>query len=206
MLRELGLGLRLGFFVVIPLILSRFVYLAFDFDLLRDRDVDSWFLIAFLVVVVVAVLTIVFRGVFSSSLYYMLPTKRPGEGEVVEQETDTENNTNSTGFTKKYRIVAAGIADSTVNNDDDDSIELNFDDNNSFDEVAAMALGDHSITHIDEDLHSRQLAVYGRETMRRLFGSNVLVSGMQGLGVEIGKIFQHLAFTECVPQFWCFLN
>jgi hypothetical protein len=39
---------------------------------------------------------------------------------------------------------------------------------------------------IDEDLHSRQLAVYGRETMKRLFGSNVLVSGLQGLGAEIG--------------------
>jgi ubiquitin-activating enzyme E1 len=40
---------------------------------------------------------------------------------------------------------------------------------------------------IDEDLHSRQLAVYGRETMRKLFASNVLISGMQGLGVEIAK-------------------
>ncbi|KAG2559580.1 hypothetical protein PVAP13_8KG176700 [Panicum virgatum] len=40
---------------------------------------------------------------------------------------------------------------------------------------------------IDEDLHSRQLAVYGRETMKRLFGSNVLVSGLQGLGAEIAK-------------------
>lgn len=49
-----------------------------------------------------------------------------------------------------------------------------------------MALGDSNSTDIDEDLHSRQLAVYGRETMRRLFASNVLVSGMQGLGAEIG--------------------
>ena len=40
---------------------------------------------------------------------------------------------------------------------------------------------------IDEDLHSRQLAVYGRETMRRLFYANVLISGLHGLGVEIGK-------------------
>ncbi|KAL8039074.1 hypothetical protein ABFX02_10G011800 [Erythranthe guttata] len=40
---------------------------------------------------------------------------------------------------------------------------------------------------IDEDLHSRQLAVYGRETMRRLFASNILISGMQGLGAEIAK-------------------
>jgi ubiquitin-activating enzyme E1 len=40
---------------------------------------------------------------------------------------------------------------------------------------------------IDEDLHSRQLAVYGRETMKRLFASNVLVSGLNGLGAEIAK-------------------
>jgi ubiquitin-activating enzyme E1 len=51
---------------------------------------------------------------------------------------------------------------------------------------------------IDEDLHSRQLAVYGRETMRRLFGSNVLVSGMQGRGAEIGtndEIFKSFFFN-----------
>jgi ubiquitin-activating enzyme E1 len=41
--------------------------------------------------------------------------------------------------------------------------------------------------NIDEDLHSRQLAVYGRETMRRLFVSNVLISGLHGLGIEIGN-------------------
>ncbi|XP_043724926.1 ubiquitin-activating enzyme E1 1-like isoform X3 [Telopea speciosissima] len=50
-----------------------------------------------------------------------------------------------------------------------------------------MALGDGNPPDIDEDLHSRQLAVYGRETMRRLFGSNILISGMQGLGCEIAK-------------------
>jgi ubiquitin-activating enzyme E1 len=52
---------------------------------------------------------------------------------------------------------------------------------------AAMAAAGRG-TEIDEDLHSRQLAVYGRETMKRLFGSNVLVSGLQGLGAEIGKL------------------
>lgn len=40
---------------------------------------------------------------------------------------------------------------------------------------------------IDEDLHSRQLAVYGRETMRRLAGAHILISGMKGLGVEVAK-------------------
>lgn len=42
---------------------------------------------------------------------------------------------------------------------------------------------------IDEDLHSRQLAVYGREAMKRLFGANILVSGLRGLGVEVGKFY-----------------
>lgn len=48
-------------------------------------------------------------------------------------------------------------------------------------------IGGGQPAEIDEDLHSRQLAVYGRETMRRLFASNVLISGMQGLGAEIAK-------------------
>jgi hypothetical protein len=39
---------------------------------------------------------------------------------------------------------------------------------------------------IDEDLHSRQLAVYGRESMRRMAASNILIVGLAGLGVEIG--------------------
>lgn len=56
--------------------------------------------------------------------------------------------------------------------------------------MAPFSSNDSSNNHeIDEDLHSRQLAVYGRETMRRLFASNVLISGMQGLGVEIGNAF-----------------
>ncbi|KAI3963531.1 hypothetical protein MKW92_025731 [Papaver armeniacum] len=50
-----------------------------------------------------------------------------------------------------------------------------------------MAMGDGSSNDIDEDLHCWQLAVYGRETMRRLFGANVLISGMNGLGAEIAK-------------------
>lgn len=40
---------------------------------------------------------------------------------------------------------------------------------------------------LDENLHSRQLAVYGREAMQRLATSNVLISGANGLGLEIGE-------------------
>jgi ubiquitin-activating enzyme E1 len=42
------------------------------------------------------------------------------------------------------------------------------------------------VPEIDDDLHSRQLAVYGRETMKRLLGSNVLVYVLQGISAEIG--------------------
>ncbi|XP_067908159.1 ubiquitin-like modifier-activating enzyme 1 isoform X2 [Heterodontus francisci] len=40
---------------------------------------------------------------------------------------------------------------------------------------------------IDEGLYSRQLYVLGHEAMKRMKDSNVLISGMQGLGVEIAK-------------------
>ncbi|WIA10070.1 hypothetical protein OEZ85_010280 [Tetradesmus obliquus] len=40
---------------------------------------------------------------------------------------------------------------------------------------------------LDENLHSRQLAVYGREAMRRMAGANILVAGANGVGVEVAK-------------------
>ncbi|KAJ0987625.1 hypothetical protein J5N97_005981 [Dioscorea zingiberensis] len=42
-------------------------------------------------------------------------------------------------------------------------------------------------TEIDEELYCRQLPVYGIETMRKLARSNVLISGLSGLGAEIAK-------------------
>ncbi|OMO86396.1 Molybdenum cofactor biosynthesis, MoeB [Corchorus olitorius] len=65
---------------------------------------------------------------------------------------------------------------------------------------------------IDEDLHSRQLGVYGHETMRRLFASNVLISGMQGLGAEKLQLnyeavlfeFDHVTVSEFVSCFYNF--
>jgi len=38
---------------------------------------------------------------------------------------------------------------------------------------------------IDEDLQSRQLAVYGKESMKKLAYAKVLISGLNGLGAEI---------------------
>ena len=40
---------------------------------------------------------------------------------------------------------------------------------------------------IDEGLYSRQLYVLGHDAMRKMGTANVLISGMKGLGVEIGE-------------------
>lgn len=116
------------------------------------------------------------RGFLTSCLHYMLPRKRAAvEGEVVDDTT-----TSSSAF-KKSRIGGSGSASNHSNSGDKLTV------GNSGSEVTiTMAMEDGNPQDIDEDLHSRQLAVYGRETMRRLFASNVLVSGMQGLGAEIG--------------------
>ncbi|EOY34576.1 Ubiquitin-activating enzyme E1 1 isoform 2, partial [Theobroma cacao] len=124
----------------------------------------------------------------------MLPRKRAGEGEVVEGESENNNNSNNikdiavTSPIKKHRFSAAAAADLTANNN---TVAIGNNSSNhssgSVLEPTIMAPGDANHNDIDEDLHSRQLAVYGRETMRLLFASNILISGMNGLGAEIAK-------------------
>ncbi|OMO82888.1 Ubiquitin/SUMO-activating enzyme E1 [Corchorus capsularis] len=141
-----------------------------------------------------------FCGFFGSLRLYMLPRKRAAADGVVVVESDTEttanNNNAATSSFKKQRLhsciiaAAASTDSSTKNGDNSASVGGNSDQSNTRvveSSPSIMALGDANHTEIDEDLHSRQLAVYGRETMRRLFASNILISGMQGLGVEIAK-------------------
>jgi len=47
--------------------------------------------------------------------------------------------------------------------------------------------GDADVAGIDEALYSRQLYVLGHAAMKRMASSNVLISGMGGLGIEIAK-------------------
>lgn len=42
-------------------------------------------------------------------------------------------------------------------------------------------------SEIDEGLYSRQLYVLGHDAMRRMASSDVLISGLGGLGVEVAK-------------------
>ncbi|KAK9668516.1 hypothetical protein RND81_13G066100 [Saponaria officinalis] len=115
----------------------------------------------------------------------MLPIKRPVEGEADVDVTVT-NTVNDAR--KKPCLISTATAIAAAS-----SVPFNGTDNCVSDR-STMGLSDGKTNgvnsnpaEIDEDLHSRQLAVYGRETMRRLFASNILVSGLQGLGAEIAK-------------------
>lgn len=117
---------------------------------------------------------------FRRLLHFMLPKKRISSEKEVVTEIDSSD---SEGLVKKHRIDCS----TEDGNSGGDSISSERSDRRG---VLDMALGNGNMQEIDEDLHSRQLAVYGRETMRRLFASNVLISGMQGLGAEIGTSFR----------------
>ncbi|KAH9620021.1 hypothetical protein KSS87_011382 [Heliosperma pusillum] len=103
----------------------------------------------------------------------MLPIKRAVEGEAdadVDVDGTVTNSDQNPSLLKKPCCISSSTPFSAMALND------------------AKSNGNNAIpSEIDEDLHSRQLAVYGRETMRRLFASNLLVSGLQGLGAEIAK-------------------
>lgn len=141
----------------------------------------------------VALAVIFFIVFLGRLLHYMLPRKRAGEGVVVgESENNNIKDVCVASAIKKHRICATSATGLTVNNN---TVTVAVGNNSSSHssssvvEPSIMALGYAKHNDIDEDLHSRQLAVYGRETMRRLFASNILISGMQGLGAEIGIDF-----------------
>ncbi|CAM8967912.1 unnamed protein product [Rhodiola kirilowii] len=134
--------------------------------------------------------------VFSSSGNYMQPRKRESGGELVVNGEEqrcliTDSSSKKTRIEDLISLAATGNTKasresySSGGDKKDSSVRSN---QEGFDSVISdMALGDKNSGDIDEDLHSRQLAVYGRETMRKLFASNILISGMQGLGAEIAK-------------------
>ncbi|XP_071737960.1 ubiquitin-activating enzyme E1 1-like isoform X2 [Rutidosis leptorrhynchoides] len=130
----------------------------------------------------------------------MLPKKRPIV--VDEEDSSTSDNNNTTSdhnLRKKPRVLISSSCSpitsrTTTTSADCDGKKsgssIGGDSNSSTSvqpSVTNMGFDNVQMQDIDEDLHSRQLAVYGRETMRRLFASNVLISGMQGLGAEIAK-------------------
>ncbi|KAI3461672.1 hypothetical protein Pfo_018335 [Paulownia fortunei] len=161
--------------------------ISFKLFLYLKNHFDPEFFKILIYFVLIVVIWMGNRRVFSSLLHYMLPRKRPGEGEAVH-ERDSES------VIKKHRVSSSTYSKNTEETNSSGTSSLGVGNSNSKSSgscreltITEMAFDDGKPRDIDEDLHSRQLAVYGRETMRRLFASNVLVSGMQGLGVEIAK-------------------
>ena len=56
---------------------------------------------------------------------------------------------------------------------------------------SAVDVGQLKNGDIDESLYSRQLNVLGHEAMKRMGSSHVLIAGLRGLGVEIGRSICH---------------
>lgn len=106
----------------------------------------------------------------------MLPRKR-SVGAVVEEDREPIAEEAVQKKAKRDCSVSSEVAGSSAMEEE----------NNRANGTEVDANGNRKRSEIDEDLHSRQLAVYGREAMRRLVASNVLISGLQGLGAEIGK-------------------
>ncbi|CAI0399916.1 unnamed protein product [Linum tenue] len=121
-------------------------------------------------------------GVVGSLLYYMLPRKRR-DGAAVSDEDHAAHH--RIDYSVDSAAKGCGTSSCFVANDGGSGSDHS--NRGSVRSASTIGFGDGNSGDIDEDLHSRQLAVYGRETMRRLFASNVLVSGMNGLGAEIAK-------------------
>lgn len=185
---------KLGFTVSIicPIILG--------ISLAKSSDLN--FPIICLIFITVVIISMRFRRVFSSLLHYMLPRKRPVEGEAVDgvkTQISSCSGSDQECLLKKQRIENSVFSTSTEDTsgtkaENSGGIELGSSSNGQGScerSVTDMAFDDGNPHDIDEDLHSRQLAVYGRDTMRRLFASNVLISGIQGLGAEIGNGFPY---------------
>ncbi|CAG9863506.1 unnamed protein product [Phyllotreta striolata] len=82
-------------------------------------------------------------------------------------------------------MSSAGIADSPI---DPPAKKRKLDSKIcSLDMANNEASGSSNAGEIDEGLYSRQLYVLGHDAMRRMATSDVLVSGLGGLGVEIAK-------------------
>ncbi|KAM5146463.1 ubiquitin-like modifier-activating enzyme 1 isoform 1-T1 [Mantella aurantiaca] len=98
------------------------------------------------------------------------------------EEKDGERS--SSPLSKKRRVAASETESSTTSSTSSSSTVYV----STVAELSANGMARNSNeAEIDEGLYSRQLYVLGHEAMKRMQNSNVLISGLGGLGVEIAK-------------------
>lgn len=91
---------------------------------------------------------------------------------------------------KKRRLAAAstGGADDEPTTTNVAEMDIDMAKNGSTSSSSGgISSGAGRASEIDEGLYSRQLYVLGHDAMRRMASSDVLISGLGGLGVEIAK-------------------
>ncbi|KAK1317591.1 Ubiquitin-activating enzyme E1 2 [Acorus calamus] len=173
MARKLGLGLGLGLCVLVGVVSA-------------DLNLFGLSLLS----------VAVSMGCLRRLMHFMLPSKRAAGGVDVAEAGGTEAFVGKKPRVDRLVSSAAGAEEMEVeknincsggNNNDGGEVNNGVNGGVENGDVNGGSSSGGGVQEIDEDLHSRQLAVYGRETMRRLFASNVLVSGLQGLGAEIAK-------------------
>ncbi|XP_021964411.1 ubiquitin-like modifier-activating enzyme 1 isoform X1 [Folsomia candida] len=134
-----------------------------------------------------------------STLAFELPTSSPSSGPASASMSTVEPSLLNPASppSKKPRLSAAGgscsnSASSVVGDNSPGTlpsaapVEMNnvaTNGSSANNNGAAMANG----AGIDENLYSRQLYVLGKEAMARMAASNILISGLGGLGVEVAK-------------------
>lgn len=95
----------------------------------------------------------------------VIDTAEPNDKEPSTQKNNSSNSNNSVNNSQQR-----GGGGAMATNNDHNASE------------AGGGVGD-----IDESLYSRQLYVLGADAMRRMASSDILLSGLNGIGVEIAK-------------------
>jgi len=110
-------------------------------------------------------------------------TSPPQKKRRIAQGAETVNGVDQTGATLTNGVKAQGHSQ----HQSPPSAKKTMSGSAQVNGAAVNGNGVAADDAIDEGLYSRQLYVLGEEAMRRMAKSNVLISGMGGLGVEIAK-------------------
>lgn len=104
--------------------------------------------------------------------------------------SDTTNNSNNHHSVEAVKNTSSSLfysSSTSSSNQQQNNNNSNNSNSSSSNTKKAMANGDNKSQEIDESLYSRQLYVLGHEAMKKMAVSDVLISGLGGLGVEIAK-------------------
>jgi len=109
-------------------------------------------------------------------------SKRPEKRNYLDTTTAESQEASSSGSSTTTTTNNNKVSSSNNNSSNNSTDNRQPEGNSSMTGNSAAAGGD-----IDESLYSRQLYVLGHDAMRRMANSDILLSGLGGLGLEIAK-------------------